>query len=80
MSKESLKRQIIYLRAQIEKERESAKRDNAHYASAIKSTSSPAIKAQHRQSKVSASERHKQNIEGYKRQIENYKDQLKRLK
>mgnify|MGYP006939714803 CR=1 FL=1 len=38
------------------------------------------MKAQHRQSKVSASERHKRNIEGYKRQTENYKDQLKRLK
>ena len=80
MSKEYYKKKIIDLRADIEKERESKKRDNEYYARMIKSASSPSSKASYRKNKIDKAAYHDRQIESYKRQIESAKDSLKRCK
>ena len=80
MSKEYYRKKIIDLRADLAKEKEEKKRDNAHYADLIKRASSPSSKASYRKSKVDAAARHDSRIESYKRQIENAKESLARLK
>ena len=78
MSKEYYKKKIVDLRAKIANEREAKKRDNANYASYIKSASSPSSKASYRTRKIDAAARHDRNIESYKREIENCKEAIKR--
>lgn len=80
MSKESLKKRIIDLRASIAKEREAKKRDNARYADLIKGTSNPNSKASYRKSKIDHAHSHDMRIESYKSQIERTRDELKRCK
>lgn len=77
MSKEYYKKCIIYARANIAREREMKKKDNARIAAYIKSATSPAGKARYRKDKVDVAARHDANIERYKRQIESYKQSLK---
>ncbi|MDD6553409.1 MAG: hypothetical protein PUF37_07485 [Prevotellaceae bacterium] len=80
MSKEYYKKQIIDLRARIEKEREAKKKDNAHYAALIKSSSSTSSKATYRKAKIDHAASHDRQIEYLKRQIESAKASLKREK
>lgn len=80
MSKEYYKKQIIDLRARIEKEREAKKKDNASYAASIKRASSPSSKASYRKAKIDHAASHDRQIEYLKRQIESAKASLKREK
>lgn len=80
MSKEYYRKKIIDLRASLDREKESKKRDNERYASLIKGTSSPSSKASYRKSKVDAAARHDRQIDYLKRQIESAKESLKREK
>ena len=69
MNKAYYQKQIIDLRAKIEREREAMKRDNEYYARMIKSTSSPTSKASYRKNKVDRSESHKRTIVQLQQQI-----------
>lgn len=80
MSKEYYKKKIIDLRADIEKEREAKKRDNAYYADRVKSASGPSNKAYYRKQKIDKAAYHDRQIEYLKRQIESAKESLKRCK
>lgn len=80
MSKEYYRKRIVDLRASIEKERASKKRDNESYARAIKNASTPTAKAYQRKCKIDRAAYHDRQIESYKRQIEIAKDNLKRCK
>ncbi len=80
MSKEYWKKLIVEYRAKLEKEREAKKKDNAYYASLIKSTSSPSNKASYRKSKINRAAQHDRNIESLKRQIASARQSLKTSK
>jgi hypothetical protein len=80
MSKEYYKKKIIDLRADIEKERESKKRDNAYYADMVKRASSPSNKAYYRKAKIDKAAYHDRRIESLKRDIESAKSSLKRCR
>ena len=80
MSKEYYRKKIIDLRADLAKEKEAKKKDNARYADLIKRVSTPASKATYRKSKVDYANRHDSRIESIKRQIESAKESLKREK
>lgn len=76
MSVEYYKKQIIDLRARLDKEKEAKKKDNERYANLIKNASSASSKAIHRKSKVDRAASHDRAIESLKRQIENAKANL----
>lgn len=80
MSKESLRKRIIDLRAYIAREREQKKKDNERYAGYIRSTTSITSKANYRKSKIDTAARHDRAIENYKRQIEQCQRDLKNLR
>ncbi|MBO8459982.1 MAG: hypothetical protein IAA73_06605 [Bacteroidetes bacterium] len=80
MSKEYYKKKIIDLRADLAKEKEAKKRDNASYADLIKRASSPSSKASYRKSKIDKAAAHDRRIEYIKGQIESAKESLKREK
>lgn len=80
MSKEYYKKKIIDLRAKLEKEKESKKKDNERYADMIKTASNPNTKATYRKSKVDRAASHDRQIESIKREIERAKESLKREK
>ena len=80
MSKEYYKKQIIDLRAKIEKERESKKKYNERYAGLLKNASSPSSKASYRKQKIDHAASHDREIERLKRNIESAKESLKRCK
>ena len=80
MSKEYYRKRIIDLRADLAKEKEAKKKDNARYADLIKRASTPSSKASYRKSKVDYAARHDSRIESLKRQIESAKESLKREK
>ena len=77
MSKEYYKKLIVDYRAQIANEREAKKRDNAHYASLIKSTSSASGKASYRKSKIDRAAYHDRRIESLKDKIESARRAMK---
>lgn len=78
MSVEYYKKQIIDLRARLDKEKEAKKRDNEHYADMVKRASTPSSKASYRKSKVDHAASHDRAIESLKRQIEIAKATLAR--
>lgn len=80
MSKEYYKKQIIDIRAAIDKEKEAKKRDNESYARLIKGASSPSSKASYRKSKIDKAASHDRQIESLKRRLESAKESLKREK
>ena len=80
MSKEYYKKRIIDLRADITKEREEKKRDNAYYADKVKSAVGVSNKAYYRKQKIDKAASHDRRIESLKRDIERAKDSLKRCK
>lgn len=80
MSKEYYRKRIIDLRADLAKEKEAKKKDNAYYADMVKRASSPSSKASYRKSKIDYAARHDRTIESLKRQIESAKESLKREK
>ena len=78
MSVEYYKKLIIDLRARMAKEKEAKKSDNEHYASLVKSASSPSSKASYRKTKIDRAASHDRQIESYKRQIDSAKASLAR--
>ena len=58
MSKEYYKKQIIDIRAAIDKEKEAKKRDNENYTRLIKGASSPSSKASYRKNKIDKADCH----------------------
>ena len=78
MSIEYYRKRLIDLRSQVTKERDAKKKDNARYASLIKSASTPSSKASYRKQKISCAASHDSRIESLKREIERTKDSLKR--
>lgn len=78
MSVEYYKKQIIDLRARLEREKEAKKRDNETYARYVANASSPSSKASYRKSKIDHAASHDRQIEYIKRQIESAKASLAR--
>lgn len=78
MSVEYYRKRLIDLRADVAKEREAKKRDNAHYADLVKRATSPSSKASYRKQKIDHAASHDRRIESLKREIEHTKDSLKR--
>ena len=78
MSVEYYRKRLIDLRADVAKEREAKKKDNAHYADLVKRATSPSSKASYRKSKVDHAASHDRRIESLKREIERTNDALKR--
>ena len=76
MSVEYYRKQIIDLRARLNKEKENKKKDNAHYAALIKVTSQASSKAVYRKSKIDKAASHDRAIYNLKKQIENAKANL----
>lgn len=78
MSVEYYRKRLIDLRADVAKEREAKKKDNAYYADLIKRATSPSSKASYRKSKIDRAANHDRRIESLKREIERTKDSLAR--
>jgi len=80
MSKEYYKKQIIDLKARIEKEKEAKKKDNESYAKSIKSATSPQTKANFKKYKIDKAAAHDKQIAYLKQEIERAKQNLKNCK
>ena len=80
MSKEYYRKRLIDLRAELAREREAKKKDNAYYADMVKRVSSPSSKVSYRKSKIDRAASHDRRIESIKYQIESAKASLKREK
>lgn len=78
MSLEYYKKQMVDLRAKLQKEKDAKKSDNERYAGYIKNASSPSSKASYRKQKIDHAASHDRNIESIKRQIENCKESIAR--
>lgn len=78
MSVEYYRKKLIDLRAEVKKEQEAKKKDNAYYADRIKAASTPSSKASYRKSKIDHATSHDRRIASLKREIENNKDYLAR--
>ena len=78
MSVEYYRKRLIDLRADVAKEREAKKRDNAHYADLVKRASTPSSKASYRKNKIARAASHDRRIEMLKREIERTNETLKR--
>ena len=78
MSLEYYKKQMVDLRARLQKEKDAKKRDNERYAALVKGASSPSSKASYRKSKIDHAASHDREIERIKRSIETCKDNIAR--
>lgn len=78
MSVEYYRKKLVDLRSDLAKEKDAQKRDNARYASLIKSASTPSSKASYRKQKIDHAASHDRRIESLKRQIESAKESLAR--
>lgn len=80
MSLEYYKKQMIDLRAKLQKEKDAKKRDNENFAKSIKGASSASSKASYRKRKIDAAASHDRTIENLKRNIESCKSSIAREK
>lgn len=78
MSLEYYKKQMVDLRAKLQKEKDAKKKDNEYYARMVKSSSTPSGKASYRKFKIDRAASHDRQIESIKRQIENCKEAIAR--
>ena len=78
MSLEYYKKQMVDLRAKLQKEKEAKKKDNEYYARMVKFSSTPSGKASYRKFKIDRAASHDRQIESIKRQIESCKDCIDR--
>ena len=78
MSLEYYKKQMVDLRAKLQKEKDAKKNDNERYAALVKGASSPSSKAYYRKSKIDYAASHDRQIESIKRQIESCKESIAR--
>ena len=80
MSLEYYKKQMVDLRARLQKEKEAKKKDNEYYARLVKFASTPSGKASYRKSKIDRAASHDRQIDYIKRQIESCKDNIARAR
>ena len=80
MSLEYYKKQMVDLRARLQKEKEAKKKDNEYYARMVKFASTPSGKASYRKSKIDRAASHDRQIDYIKRQIESCKDNIARAR
>jgi hypothetical protein len=78
MSLEYYKKQMIDLRARLQKEKDEKKKDNEYCAAQVKSASSMSSKASWRKQKVDRAARHDREIDRLKNSIENCKENIAR--
>ena len=78
MSLEYYKKQMVDLRARLQKEKDAKKKDNEYCARMVKFSSTPSGKASYRKMKIDRAASHDRQIESIKRQIENCKDNIAR--
>ena len=78
MSLEYYKKQMVDLRAKLQKEKDAKKKDNERYAALVKGASSPSGKASYRKMKIDRAASHDRQIESIKRQIESCKESIAR--
>ena len=78
MSLEYYKKQMVDLRARLQKEKDAKKKDNEYYARCIKGSTTPTSKASYRKSKIDHAASHDRQIESLKRQIETCKENIAR--
>lgn len=78
MSLEYYKKQMVDLRARLQKEKDVKKKDNEYYARCIKGATMPTSKASYRKSKIDHAASHDRQIESLKRQIETCKENIAR--
>ena len=76
MSVEYYRKRLIDLRADVAKERDAKKKDNAYYADLVKRATSPSSKASYRKSKIDRAASHDRRIDSLKRDIERAKESL----
>ena len=76
MSLEYYKKQMVDLRARLQKEKDAKKKDNEYYARCIKGATTPTSKASYRKSKIDHAASHDRQIESLKRQIETCKENI----
>ena len=80
MSLEYYKKQMVDLRARLQKEKDAKKKDNEYYARLVKFASTPSGKASYRKSKIDRAAYHDRQIESIKRSIETCKDNIARAR
>ena len=80
MSLEYYKKQMVDLRARLQKEKEAKKKDNEYYARMVKFASTSSGKASYRKSKIDHAASHDRQIDYIKRQIESCKDNIARAR
>ena len=78
MSLEYYKKQMVDLRAKLQKEKDAKKKDSERYAALVKGASSPSSKASYRKMKIDRAASHDRQIESIKRQIESCKESIAR--
>ena len=78
MSVEYYRKRLIDLRADVAKEREAKKKDNAYYADLVKRATSPSSKASYRKPNIDHAASDDRRIESLKREIESAKASLAR--
>lgn len=78
MSLEYYKKQMVDLRAKLQKEKDAKKKDNEYFARLVKFASTPSSKANYRKSKIDRSASHDRQIDYIKRQIESCKENIAR--
>lgn len=78
MSLEYYKKQMVDLRARLQKEKDAKKKDNEYCAAQVKSASSTSSKASWRKQKLDRSARHDREIERIKKSIESCKESIAR--
>ena len=78
MSLEYYKKQMVDLRAKLQKEKDAKKKDNEYYARMVKFSSTPSGKASYRKMKIDRAAYHDRQIESIKRSIETCKDNIAR--
>ena len=80
MSLEYYKKQMVDLRARLQKEKDAKKKDNEYYARMVKFSSTPSGKASYRKMKIDRAASHDRQIDYIKRQIESCKDNIARAR
>lgn len=78
MSLEYYKKQMVDLRAKLQKEKDAKKKDNEYCARMVKFSSTPSGKASYRKMKIDRAASHDRQIESIKRQIESCKESIAR--
>ena len=78
MSLEYYKKQMVDLRARLQKEKDAKKKDNEYCARMVKFSSTPSGKASYRKMKIDRAASHDRQIESIKRQIESCKESIAR--